>query len=120
MKLRAFHNVCRHRAYTVVRRPCGTSARFSCKYHGWQYDNRGQLVKAPQFDNIPDFDMTANGLFEIKLLETQDGFVFVNFDATSMGVPFAAVKSKVNMGPAIWADGFRVNTNVNWKYLGRL
>ena len=119
LKLRAFHNVCRHRAFTVVRKPCGTSTRFSCKYHGWQYDDQGHLVKAPQFDSIPEFDMSANGLFEINLLETQDGFVFVNFDANSIGVPFQPVKSKVNMGPAKWVDGFRINTHVNWRFLGK-
>ncbi|KIX04917.1 uncharacterized protein Z518_05788 [Rhinocladiella mackenziei CBS 650.93] len=113
--LRAFHNVCRHRAYTVVRKPCGTSTRFSCKYHGWQYDDRGRLVKAPKFDESPGFVHEENGLFEVKSIVTREGLVFVNFDASTMNLPFNNVKSHVDLGSCSWVDGMNVTCATNWK-----
>jgi nitrite reductase/ring-hydroxylating ferredoxin subunit len=115
MKLRGFHNVCRHRAYTVVRKSCGTSTRFSCKYHGWQYDDTGALVKAPKFDESPGFVPAENGLFEIKLIATREGLVFVNFDASTLNLPFNNVKSHVDLGDCSWADGMEVTCGTNWK-----
>ncbi|OAP54419.1 hypothetical protein AYL99_11520 [Fonsecaea erecta] len=114
-KLRAFHNVCRHRAYTVVRKSCGTSTRFSCKYHGWQYDDKGALVKAPKFDESPGFVPEDNGLFEIKLITTREGLVFVNFDASTLNLPFNNVKSHVDLGSCAWVDGKEVTCTMNWK-----
>ncbi|KAI1343237.1 Rieske [2Fe-2S] iron-sulfur domain-containing protein [Xylariaceae sp. FL0016] len=81
-RLRAFHNVCRHRAYTVVRRPCGNTAKLFCRYHGWQYSTRGELLKAPEFANVEGFDKSVNGLFEIRLEIDRRGFIFVNFATT--------------------------------------
>lgn len=80
-KLRAFHNVCRHRAYTVVRKSKGRSLRLFCKYHGWTYDSAGRLAKAPCFpvDRPETLDMRANGLFEVHLRIDSAGFIFVNF-----------------------------------------
>lgn len=88
-KLRAFHNVCRHRAYTVVRKPAGKTLRIFCKYHGWTYDTAGNLLKAPSFptDSPEEFDMTKNGLFEIHLKIDSAGFIFVNF-ATNLADAF--------------------------------
>ncbi|KAK8064563.1 iron-sulfur cluster-binding protein [Apiospora phragmitis] len=87
--LRAFHNVCRHRAHAVARKPCGSSLRLACKYHGWQYDTAGQLVKAPEFvdDKAGGFDFAANGLFRIHLRIDSGGFVFVNL-ATELADAF--------------------------------
>ncbi|KEF57205.1 uncharacterized protein A1O9_07395 [Exophiala aquamarina CBS 119918] len=114
-KIRAFHNVCRHRAYTVVRKSCGNSTRFSCKYHGWQYDDEGKLVKAPKFEESPGFNHEENGLFEVKLILTREGLIFVNFDARTMNLPFNDVKSHINLGSSIWMDGFDVRSTGNWK-----
>ncbi|KAJ5757358.1 uncharacterized protein N7511_006052 [Penicillium nucicola] len=80
-KIRAFHNVCRHRAYTITRKESGASTVLGCRYHGWSYDTTGRLVKAPQFDDVPGFDKSQNSLFEIQVLTTDYGMVFVNLNA---------------------------------------
>src|SRR5438067_2280507 len=36
--VRAFHNVCRHRAARVLCEPAGKTTRLRCCYHGWTYD----------------------------------------------------------------------------------
>ncbi|KAK5051410.1 hypothetical protein LTR84_003062 [Exophiala bonariae] len=114
-RIRAFHNVCRHRAYTVVRKSCGNSTRFSCKYHGWQYDDEGSLVKAPKFDESPGFNDEENGLFEVKLILTREGLIFVNFDASTMKLPFNDVKSHINLGNSVWIESFETTSAANWK-----
>ncbi|KAJ6134103.1 hypothetical protein N7523_000425 [Penicillium sp. IBT 18751x] len=86
-KIRAFHNVCRHRAYTITRKETGNSTVLGCRYHGWSYDTTGRLVKAPQFDDIPGFEKSENSLFEIHTHTTESGHVFVNLKATDP-VPF--------------------------------
>ena len=47
-QLRAFHNVCRHRAYNVVEKSQGSSTVLRCRYHGCSYDTKGKLIKAPK------------------------------------------------------------------------
>ena len=37
-------NVCRHRGAKVCQQEKGHQARFSCPYHAWTYNNRGELV----------------------------------------------------------------------------
>lgn len=60
--LRAFHNVCRHRAAPVLCEPCGTAAKLRCRYHGWTYDLTGRLRGAPEFEGVADFDRADFGL----------------------------------------------------------
>ncbi|TLD32194.1 ISP domain-containing protein [Venturia nashicola] len=77
--LRGFHNVCRHRAYTVTRKPVGSSLVLGCRYHGWSYDTKGRLTKAPKFDDIPSFKREENNLYQIWVKTDNNGFIFVNF-----------------------------------------
>lgn len=89
-EIKAFHNICRHRAYPVVRKQKGSSAVLGCLYHGWSYNTDGALTKAPQFDNVSDFDKKQNGLYAIHTHVTDQGLVFVNFDNSPEGpMPFA-------------------------------
>ena len=60
--LRAFANVCRHRAAPVATEPCGQASRLRCRYHGWTYDLAGRLRGAPEFDGVADFRREDNGL----------------------------------------------------------
>ncbi|KIW48788.1 uncharacterized protein PV06_01353 [Exophiala oligosperma] len=78
-----FHNICRHRAFPVVREPQGTARIFSCKYHGWSYDLNGKLTKAPRFtpESVPTFDPSAIHLFPVHVHVDRNGFVYVNLDA---------------------------------------
>jgi phenylpropionate dioxygenase-like ring-hydroxylating dioxygenase large terminal subunit len=88
-QIKAFHNICRHRAYPVVRKQKGSSAVLGCLYHGWSYNTDGNLTKAPQFDNVTDFNKTENGLYPIHTYVTDQGLIFVNFDNSPEGpMPF--------------------------------
>lgn len=78
-QLKAFHNVCRHRAYPVIRKDKGSSTVVGCKYHGWSYNTDGKLTKAPHFEQVEGFNKDENSLFPIKTHVTPQGLVFVNF-----------------------------------------
>ncbi|KAI8517669.1 hypothetical protein Bbelb_036860 [Branchiostoma belcheri] len=61
-QLRAFHNVCRHRANIVVRQEEGRTDQFTCCYHGWTYRLDGRLSKALRLRGIKNFSARENGL----------------------------------------------------------
>lgn len=103
-ELRAFHNVCRHRAGPLVTDTAGRCAgELVCKYHGWRYALDGRLRSARDFGVLPGFDPREYGLFPLKV-ETWRGFVFVNADP-------GAARLAETFGPLdeIWAErGFRL------------
>lgn len=77
--IRAFHNVCAHRAHAVVTGERGRCAKhLTCMYHGWTYhlDGRNRSVSASE--TFPKFDRTQYGLKPIEL-ENFMGFLFVRF-----------------------------------------
>jgi choline monooxygenase len=65
--LRAFHNVCRHRAAPVINEPAGKVTRLRCRYHGWTYDLTGRLRGTPEFDGVADFCREDEGLVELAV-----------------------------------------------------
>jgi len=80
-KLRAFSNVCRHRAGPVAA-GSGTRRIFQCGYHGWSYSLEGRLLGTPEFDGVECFSKEANCLPEFRV-ETWGALVFVNLDPHS-------------------------------------
>jgi choline monooxygenase len=78
--LRAFHNVCRHRAGTLVEGARGRcEGELVCAYHGWRYALDGRLRAATGFGAVEGFDPRAFGLLGVRL-EIWRGLVFANLD----------------------------------------
>jgi choline monooxygenase len=78
--LRAYHNVCRHRAGPLVGEARGRCDReIVCRYHGWRYGFDGALKNAVNFDQGGGLDLGQLALFPVRV-ETWRGFVFVNLD----------------------------------------
>ena len=77
--LRAFHNVCRHRASRVVADESGSCGEsIVCPYHGWTYGFDGKLQSVPSDQGFDHLDKSRLGLPEIEIEEWM-GFVFVRF-----------------------------------------
>ncbi|WP_022982523.1 SRPBCC family protein [Ideonella sp. B508-1] len=79
--IRAYHNVCPHRGRRLTE-GCGTAARLQCKFHGWQWNLDGKVIRIIDRDDwagCPDNGDEDFTLPEIKV-STWAGFVFVNFD----------------------------------------
>jgi phenylpropionate dioxygenase-like ring-hydroxylating dioxygenase large terminal subunit len=75
--VRAFHNVCRHRAARLLDGPSGHCAfRITCPYHAWSYDLKGNLAGIPFRDTFVNLDPSANGLKPVET-EIYHGFIFV-------------------------------------------
>lgn len=46
-EVHAFLNVCAHRFATLTGTACGHAERLRCQYHGWEYDETGNVRKIP-------------------------------------------------------------------------
>lgn len=67
--LRAFFNVCRHKAGPLCTEECGSVTKLRCRYHGWTYDLSGHLRGTPEFDGVQGFAKEENGLRGIAVSE---------------------------------------------------
>ena len=67
-RLRAFHNICRHRGARLLR-PAGKTAKaITCPYHDWTYDLEGALIGVPEKEReFPDLDTTCLGLLKASV-----------------------------------------------------
>jgi nitrite reductase/ring-hydroxylating ferredoxin subunit len=61
-KIRAFHNICRHRGNMLVCKEKGSSRQgFSCAYHGWTYNVDGTVRGLTDRDQFPPYGNEALG-----------------------------------------------------------
>lgn len=74
--LKAFYNVCRHRAGPIATCNGRAAKALHCAYHGWTYTLTGQLRAAPEMQAACDFQVEDIRLPEIAVREWQ-GLVFV-------------------------------------------
>ena len=94
-QLRAFYNVCRHRAGQVALSR-GNRKSLQCRYHGWTYGLDGALRACPEMEETEDFDKADFGLVPVRV-ETWGPFVFVNLwdEAPPLAEMLGAIPSEV-------------------------
>ncbi|HEY0413012.1 MAG TPA: aromatic ring-hydroxylating dioxygenase subunit alpha [Allosphingosinicella sp.] len=78
--VRAFANVCRHRASRLVSGEAGCARRLTCPYHAWTYALDGRLIGVPHKGEYPGFDPARLGLLPVEL-ESWHGFLFVRLES---------------------------------------
>ncbi len=76
--LRAFYNVCSHRAHELLR-GAGRARVITCPYHAWSYHIDGRLRTARGSDKVEGFNAGEFCLKSIRL-ETFGPLIFVNLD----------------------------------------
>jgi phenylpropionate dioxygenase-like ring-hydroxylating dioxygenase large terminal subunit len=117
-ELRAFHNVCPHRAAPVAIGE-GECNRFICPYHAWTFDLEGTLRGIPNFEGYEDFNSAEHSLKAVHLA-TWGEFIFVNVAEDCQ--PFEVQLREL---PGLF-DGYRLSewkrvhfidyyTDTNWK-----
>jgi phenylpropionate dioxygenase-like ring-hydroxylating dioxygenase large terminal subunit len=75
--VKAFFNVCRHRASRLLDGSSGhCPGRIVCPYHAWTYDLHGRLTTIPHRKEFDDFSADRYGLKPVDV-EVYKGFVFV-------------------------------------------
>ncbi|MDH3299892.1 MAG: ring-hydroxylating oxygenase subunit alpha [Acidimicrobiia bacterium] len=77
-RLRAFYNVCKHRAHELVAGE-GRLRSLVCPYHAWTYDLTGRLTGARHTGHLIDFEIDSICLDPVAVTEFA-GFIFVNLD----------------------------------------
>ncbi|MEM6462195.1 MAG: aromatic ring-hydroxylating dioxygenase subunit alpha [Pseudomonadota bacterium] len=119
-EIRAFYNVCQHRAHELVRGE-GNAGVIVCPYHAWTYELNGNLRAGPNIRAVVGFDRSAIRLSEIAL-EDFCGFLFVNLDpdARPMDEWFPGTREELaafvphhdQLEPVEWVE---IPENCNWK-----
>src|SRR5437764_11405162 len=80
-QLRAYRNVCRHRASCLLTGSGQCKGAIRCRYHGWTYRFDGSLIGVPEALQFGErLDKAALGLHPVRV-EELCGLVFVNLDA---------------------------------------
>ena len=70
-------NRCMHRGSTICQEQRGNSSSFRCWYHGWTYNNRGDLIGVPYANGYGSgFDKRKFGLVKAARVESYRGLVF--------------------------------------------
>lgn len=119
-ELRAFYNVCKHRAHHLLTGE-GETTRIMCPYHAWVYRLDGQLVRAPETEHLEDFDTGEICLDQVQVEEFA-GFIYVNLDPEAM--PLRAASGDLETEIRHWAPdidqltfGHRLTYDIksNWK-----
>ncbi len=84
-RLRAFHNVCRHRGSHLIDEPCGhLRGAIRCPYHAWSYAYDGRLTHAPRTE--AGFATAGLGLTPVAL-DLFAGFVFIRLGDGPASLP---------------------------------
>lgn len=77
--VRAFHNVCPHRAARLVDGDAGNcGGRLTCPYHAWSFGLDGKLLAVPFIEEYENFDKAEFGMFPLEHA-ISNGFVYVRF-----------------------------------------
>jgi len=118
--VRAFYNVCQHRAHELVKGD-GNCGLLVCPYHAWSYELDGRLRSGPNVKAVEGFDRGDIRLTEVSV-EVFCGFVFVNLDpeAKPMADWFPGVEEELRafvphidqLKPIEWVE---IPEVCNWK-----
>ena len=88
MKIRVFHNVCSHRGFKLLDKPCNLRNVIRCPYHSWSYNFEGKLLATPHIGGLNNhqsekFDKNKSDLKEIKSKIWMD-IIFVNINSNEI------------------------------------
>ena len=131
-KIRVFHNVCSHRGYKILQKPCNIKNTIRCPYHSWSYNTDGKLIATPHIGGMnkhhaKNFNKSANGLKEIRSAVWLD-LIMINI--TNNEIPFEKyIKPLSDRWSKFWHQKdrklishsndygyFQLKANCNWKF----
>ncbi|QNG55692.1 Rieske 2Fe-2S domain-containing protein [Pseudonocardia petroleophila] len=81
-EIRAYLNSCMHRGTVLCTADSGNKGSFTCPYHGWTYNLRGELTGIVAGDRVYGEEMNRDEwkLRTIPRVETYHGLVFASLD----------------------------------------
>ena len=136
MKIRVFHNVCSHRGFKLLEKPCTLKNVIRCPYHSWSYDLNGKLIATPHIGGLnnhtsENFNKTKSNLKEIKTKVWMD-IIFVNINSNEIEFDeyikplenrWRKFINKEDHKSLVHSNDygyFNLNVNCNWKFYREL
>jgi choline monooxygenase len=111
--IRAFHNVCRHRAGPIASCNGRGATSLRCRYHGWTYGLDGVLRGAPEMGRTLDFDPADIRLPEVRV-QVWQGLVFVaTGEAPAFDEYVAGIDAR--LGPDRSLAGYEFHHRASWE-----
>ncbi len=117
-QLKAFHNVCRHRAGPVALKN-GNNKSLRCAYHGWTYNLDGDLRSAPEMRSTPNFNTCQYHLPQAKVDVWQSlVFVSISDNPPPLETLFKGIEETIkpiNLSQMEFSHRDEYIINCNWK-----
>ncbi|MDB5582439.1 MAG: Phenylpropionate dioxygenase, large terminal subunit [Bradyrhizobium sp.] len=118
--VRAFLNMCPHRAAEVVG-VCDGAKLMTCPFHGWTFDLEGKLVGLPRKQGFEGIDRAELGLIKVPVIEWH-GMIFVIAQAGDAPIDieahlgdFAPELAQIDFATAKEIRTSRLDVDANWK-----
>lgn len=100
-RLRAFHNICRHRGTQLIRAVGKTQKMLTCPYHDWTYDLEGRLVSIPEeHEEFGTVDKSCLGLKPAKV-DLWKSMIFVHPDPDGPSIAEWFGPAEPQLGPHV-------------------
>ena len=131
-RIRVFHNVCSHRGFKLLDKPCNLKNVIRCPYHSWSYDLKGNLIATPHIGGLnkhqsEKFVKSKNNLKEIKSKIWMD-IIFVNINSNEIDFDeyikplekrWSKFINKEDQKSIVYSNDygyFNLKVNSNWKF----
>jgi choline monooxygenase len=119
-QLRAFYNVCSHRAHPLLT-GSGNTRVIVCPYHQWCYERNGKFRAARGLEHVKGMAKSDADLKPVRI-EIFGGFVFVNLDENAVPLQDQAGSLLQDMRDAcpgyddlVRVHRYEVDLAANWK-----
>ena len=121
-KIRAFINACSHRSATVLGELAGNAKHWTCPFHNWTYDTKGNCISITLPEGYEESGVCKEkaGLREVRT-GMKFGLVFINIDDDApsfedfFGDAFEILEDVMGVEPLEVFHHHRAMLNANWK-----
>ena len=118
---KAFLNACRHRGVKLAE-GCGNAKGFTCPYHGWTFNNDGELISVPSRSAFDAEQLANRDLIELPLVE-KHGVVLVHPDPNGhvdydefFGPDMGGIIADYHLEDFRLVGEYKAPARINWKH----
>ena len=118
--VRAFYNVCQHRGNRLVESELGSVAAFSCAYHNWKYDLKGNVTWVQDPEDYPRGSPCGRIQLRAVACEVSLGLIWYNLDPqcpplASFLEPIGEQLRPFGIDELVRVENLTVELPCNWK-----
>ncbi|WP_221796408.1 aromatic ring-hydroxylating oxygenase subunit alpha [Aquisediminimonas sediminicola] len=121
-EIKAFYNWCPHRGNRLMHVDEGFVEKFVCSYHGWQFDQQGEVIAVQDPLDFPQGSPCGNARLKEIRCDTWGGFIWFNMSPDgpslhdhlgALGVELSAYQTD-DWVRVLWVT---VEVDCNWKII---